>query len=386
MRRLFGWLVERAWTTRRITRELNRLGIPVPRGGPWALSTVAKLLRAPVYKGIAHYGRRVRVGGAIRPQSDADQIIAITVPSIIDATMFDRARSQLERNRGQYQGRPARRVYLLKGLVRCGVCGRRMPGWPAKGIPLYRCTGRNGFAPRPCPTPQRMPAEKLETLVWETVAGILRDPARLHEPMVSYQDRLGVDAVEVASEVEHLRRQLTAVDRQERRLLDLYLGDDDPVPAGIARDRVEAFRRRRVDLQAQLTAAQARQAAQTVDRGRQDAIRSACEVRARGLDRLTLEGRRELLGTLLDQITVVENDIIIEGALPIQGPESGEQTVPNITVQWYAGRTAEQRREITAAITEAMVRIGKTTADQVHVVFQDVERSHWGYNGKLASD
>ena len=95
VRRLFGWLVERAWTTRRITRELNRLGIPAPRGGPWALSTVAKLLRAPVYKGIAHYGRRVRVGGAIRPQSDADQIIAITVPSIIDATMFDRARSQL---------------------------------------------------------------------------------------------------------------------------------------------------------------------------------------------------------------------------------------------------------------------------------------------------
>jgi phenylpyruvate tautomerase PptA (4-oxalocrotonate tautomerase family) len=33
-----------------------------------------------------------------------------------------------------------------------------------------------------------------------------------------------------------------------------------------------------------------------------------------------------------------------------------------------------------------MVRIGKTTADQVHIVFQDVEKSHWGYKGKLASD
>jgi 4-oxalocrotonate tautomerase len=60
--------------------------------------------------------------------------------------------------------------------------------------------------------------------------------------------------------------------------------------------------------------------------------------------------------------------------------------VPNITIQWYAGRTDQQRREVTAAITDAMVRIGKTTADQVHIVFQDVERSHWGYNGKLASD
>ena len=60
--------------------------------------------------------------------------------------------------------------------------------------------------------------------------------------------------------------------------------------------------------------------------------------------------------------------------------------MPNITVQWYAGRTDAQKREITAAITEAMVKIGKTTPEQVHIVFQDVEKSDWGVNGKLASD
>jgi 4-oxalocrotonate tautomerase len=60
--------------------------------------------------------------------------------------------------------------------------------------------------------------------------------------------------------------------------------------------------------------------------------------------------------------------------------------MPNITIQWYAGRTPDQKRQLTQAITEAMVRIGKTTADQVHIVFQDVEKSDWGWNGKLASD
>ena len=60
--------------------------------------------------------------------------------------------------------------------------------------------------------------------------------------------------------------------------------------------------------------------------------------------------------------------------------------MPNITIQWYAGRTEQQRREIVAAITDAMVRIGKTTPDQVHIVFQDVEKAYWGVNGKLASD
>ncbi|HEU5196560.1 MAG TPA: tautomerase family protein, partial [Methylomirabilota bacterium] len=48
--------------------------------------------------------------------------------------------------------------------------------------------------------------------------------------------------------------------------------------------------------------------------------------------------------------------------------------------------TDQQKRELVAAITDAMVRIGKTTPDQVHIVFQDVEKSNWGWNGKLACD
>ena len=60
--------------------------------------------------------------------------------------------------------------------------------------------------------------------------------------------------------------------------------------------------------------------------------------------------------------------------------------MPNITIQWFAGRTDQQKRELVTAITDAMVTIGKTSADQVHIVFQDIEKSNWGHNGKLASD
>jgi 4-oxalocrotonate tautomerase len=60
--------------------------------------------------------------------------------------------------------------------------------------------------------------------------------------------------------------------------------------------------------------------------------------------------------------------------------------MPNITIQWYAGRTDQQKRDLVTAFTDAMVKIGKTTPDQVHIVFQDIEKSNWGNNGKLASD
>jgi len=71
---------------------------------------------------------------------------------------------------------------------------------------------------------------------------------------------------------------------------------------------------------------------------------------------------------------------------PLGGARRVQGSMPNITIQWYAGRTNDQKRELTRAITEAVVKIGKTTTDQVHIVFQDVEKSDWGWNGKLASD
>jgi 4-oxalocrotonate tautomerase len=63
-----------------------------------------------------------------------------------------------------------------------------------------------------------------------------------------------------------------------------------------------------------------------------------------------------------------------------------ESTMPIVTVQMYEGRSIEQKRELAKAMTQAMVDIAKTTADQVHVIIQDVPRTNWAQSGKLASD
>jgi 4-oxalocrotonate tautomerase len=60
--------------------------------------------------------------------------------------------------------------------------------------------------------------------------------------------------------------------------------------------------------------------------------------------------------------------------------------MPLITVQMYEGRTIEQKRELVAAITEAVVRIAKTTPDATDVIIQDIPRHNWSRAGKLASD
>ncbi len=57
--------------------------------------------------------------------------------------------------------------------------------------------------------------------------------------------------------------------------------------------------------------------------------------------------------------------------------------MPVITVEWLEGRTAEQKQQLTKALTEAFVSIAKVTPDQVWIVFEDVKRSDWAMGGKL---
>ncbi|MBI3979787.1 MAG: tautomerase family protein [Chloroflexi bacterium] len=60
--------------------------------------------------------------------------------------------------------------------------------------------------------------------------------------------------------------------------------------------------------------------------------------------------------------------------------------MPTVRVEWYEGRTHEQKAELAKAITEVVARIGKTTPEATQVIFYDVPKSAWATAGKLASD
>jgi 4-oxalocrotonate tautomerase len=54
-----------------------------------------------------------------------------------------------------------------------------------------------------------------------------------------------------------------------------------------------------------------------------------------------------------------------------------------VTVEWLEGRTAQQKAQLTAALTQAFVEIASVSQDQVWIVFKDVKRSDWAMSGKL---
>lgn len=60
--------------------------------------------------------------------------------------------------------------------------------------------------------------------------------------------------------------------------------------------------------------------------------------------------------------------------------------MPVVNVYFWTGRTTEQKRNLVAAITEAMVVHAGCKPEHLHVIIQDVPKDSWGRNGRLGID
>jgi 4-oxalocrotonate tautomerase len=60
--------------------------------------------------------------------------------------------------------------------------------------------------------------------------------------------------------------------------------------------------------------------------------------------------------------------------------------MPVVRIEMWQGRTLTQKQELARAITEAMVRIARTTPDATIIIFDEVAKENWAQGGSLASD
>jgi 4-oxalocrotonate tautomerase len=59
--------------------------------------------------------------------------------------------------------------------------------------------------------------------------------------------------------------------------------------------------------------------------------------------------------------------------------------MPVVTIEWFEGRSPEQKREIAEKLTELLVEVGKMPADQVWIRFVDSPKSEWSMGGEMQS-
>ena len=196
-----------------IARELTERGVPCPSevdpqrnrhrdGAAWTLRTGAVILSNPRYTGRQVWGRQqqaARRSGSRSHQSMSAGEWAVSErpahPALVSEAKFVAA----QRVRAARQTRDGRaRSYLLSGLVRCGVCGRRMDSHWVHGRAGYRCRhGHSSSQPRAADGPRYVYVRE-DLLVRELVGQLANRPAGSEGDAVRPND--------TASTVDKLRR------------------------------------------------------------------------------------------------------------------------------------------------------------------------------------
>lgn len=59
--------------------------------------------------------------------------------------------------------------------------------------------------------------------------------------------------------------------------------------------------------------------------------------------------------------------------------------MPVVIVEWYAGRTVEQKKQVIHGITAVMSQIG-VPAEATQVIIHDIPKTDWGIVGKPATE
>ncbi len=150
-------------STQAIADALNAAGLHAKGGGAFSQSAVYGILRNPTYLGEM---------AQLRGQG------SIAMPPLVGHETFATAGAALTARRRRPEGHG--RTYLLSGVARCALCGRRVTG-SGGSRPYYACAGKRGRPP--CPAPY-YPAEALEAAVWARVVAALEVAARHDAPEV----------------------------------------------------------------------------------------------------------------------------------------------------------------------------------------------------------
>lgn len=299
-RSIYG--ITRALTERKIPTKFDR--------SAWSKASVYRILKNPAYLGTLFFNRtgyaaqEIPTGRRQRVWRSKEEWIAVSIPAIVEGELFEQARRRFQQNQQFAKRNNKRRQYLLRGLVRCGVCARKMTGLvAAHEYAYYRCQGKNPAVAGQSPCPSRMVrAERLDCVVWEAVVTLLQRPELVREyfPKVQQLRLEGRDPL--GERIRSLEQLIRRRGEQIQRLIDAYA-------AGVIELSELAERRQRLEerllyLRQERAELEEQQRQQIRE---QDVLRSLEAFRqaiGKGLERLTFAERQQLVRWLVEEVEV----------------------------------------------------------------------------------
>lgn len=331
VRKMFDWLLADHLPLAQIARRLTEAGVPCRKARHWYSGSVRAILLNPVYVGRAYYNRREYVHEAVerspgRGQGErlrmrfrpSDEWIEMRVPVIMDEATFRRAQEQLRKNKLLSPRRTQPGRYLLRGLVRCAKCNRRMRGFRNGKYVYYRCTSVSDLwgtcTLAPC-TQKNVPADALDAFVWNHLRELVTDPTMLNEQLKIERETTTPQAAAFDQQIDRVKREVTSQNRRMERLMELY--EEGLVEKETYKERSEVLRTKLAALEKEI---------ESFGRLREDAAHQARLLEGaeafrsavrNGIENATFEERQRLCRLLIERVEIETDEIVVKHILPV---------------------------------------------------------------------
>lgn len=241
---------------RGIVSTLNERNVPGPKGSPWCMSTIYKMLKNPTYVGDTVWNRATcgkyhsiqdgQVAPGRKPSpNDESQWIVIdnTHEPIISRGDFDKAAVKLRANKAWTSPDKGKR-FPLTGLLFCGHCGSKLSGSTLtnpNGVVYvtYVCGGYRTKGSAFCER-KAVPAKLITEILVKEVLDRLQKPELSKAVKAMLVEQSGGDSAKrnLAGAVRRIETLKGRIAQAGDRLMQL---DDDMV--GVAQERLRALRR-----------------------------------------------------------------------------------------------------------------------------------------------
>ncbi|MBC7908922.1 MAG: recombinase family protein, partial [Pyrinomonadaceae bacterium] len=214
-----------------IVRKLAEMGAPPPKSKQWRSDAILYLIKNPTYMGEYRAFRTKPTRNGKRISSvEREDTISSECPAIISKKTWEQAQAMRAANRSNPASK--KRNYLLRGKIRCGICGMGYSGYALsatthitkqgeeKQYPerrYYRCisTGREYTT---CGNLMVL-ANRIEERVWSDIESFLSQPSKVIERLLVKQREFSKAVNTESRSVVKLQAQIDKLDRQRKKIV-----------------------------------------------------------------------------------------------------------------------------------------------------------------------